>query len=69
MGATSLLNVGADTEVMEGAEVGAVLVVGGEFGCEGEIADCASANVTVKGISSANQGRPLIPESSREDGE
>jgi len=44
MGATSLLNVGADTEVME-AEVDAALVGGGEIGCEGEIADCASANV------------------------
>jgi len=60
MGATSLLNVGADTAVMEGAEVDAVAVGGGEFGRAGEIADCASANVAVKGISSANQGRPLI---------
>jgi len=38
----------------------AVAVGGGEFGRAGEIADCASANVAVKGISSANQGRPLI---------
>ena len=60
MGATSLLNVGADTEVTEGAEVDAAFVGGGEFGCEGEIADCASANVAVKGISSANQEQPLI---------
>ena len=69
MGATSLVNVGADTEVMEGAEVDARLVGGGDFGCEGEIADCTSANVAVKGISSANQGRPLMRESSRENGE
>jgi len=64
MGATSLVNVGADAEVVGGAAVDAAFVggalLGAGLGCEGEVADCAKAKAAVKGIKSANQGRPRI---------